>query len=139
MKRIILVLVVILISTNTLHAAKFNWKKISTNAGDGSIFYLDKNTTYKVGGYVYYWMLADYFDDDDADVQSSITHNMVKCNTFENKYITFTGFTEHRGKGDISLDFDFIVPEAVPDVFVWNKFPKNSTHGLVLKEVCKIW
>ena len=138
MKRIILVLVVILISTNTLHAAKFNWKKISTNAEDGSIFYLDKNTTYKVGGYAYYWMLVDYFDDDDdADVKSSITHNMVKCNTFENKYITFTGFTEHRGKGDISLDF--IVLEDVPDMFVWNKFPKNSTHGLVLKEVCKIW
>ncbi len=138
MKRLILALVVILISTNTLHAAKFNWKKISTNVEDGSIFYLDKNTTYKVGGYAYYWMLVDYFDDDDdADVKSSITHNMVKCNTFENKYITFTGFTEHRGKGDISLDF--IVLEDVPDMFVWNKFPKNSTHGLVLKEVCKIW
>ena len=136
MKRIILVLVVILISTNTLHAAKFNWKKISTNAEDGNIFYLDKNTTYKVGGYVYYWMLVDYFDDDDADVKSSITHNMVKCNTFENKYISFISYTGQMGKGNI--DVDIIVPEDVPDYFVWNKFPKESTHGMVLKEVCKI-
>ena len=134
MKRLILALAVIIISTNALHAAKFNWKKISKNADDASIFYLDKKTTYKVGGYVYYWMLADYFDDD--EVKSSITHNMVKCNTFENKYISFTSFTEHKGKGNISVDV--IVPEAAPDMFVWNKFPKNSTQGMVLKEVCKM-
>ena len=134
MKRLISALVVILISTNTLHAANLNWKKISTNADDSSIFYLDKKTTYKVGGYIYYWMLVDYFDD--GAVKSSITHNMVKCNTFENKYISFTSFTEHKGKGDISVDV--IVPEAAPDMFVWNKFPKNSTQGAVLKEVCKI-
>ena len=79
-------------------------------------------------------MLADYFDDN--EVKSSITHNMVKCNTLENKYISFTSFTEHKGKGNISVDV--IVPEAAPDMFVWNKFPKNSTQGMVLKEVCKM-
>ena len=134
MKRLILALVVILISANSLYAAKFNWKKMSTNVDDGSIFYLDKKTVFKVGGYVYYWMLADYFDDD--EVKSSITHNMVKCNTLENKYISFTSFTEHKGKGDISSDA--IVPEVAPDLFVWNKFPKNSTQGFLLIEACKI-
>ena len=134
MKKLIFTLIIILISTNSLYAANFNWKKMSTNVDDGSIFYLDKKTVFKVGGYVYYWMLADYFDDD--EIKSSITHNMVKCNTLENKYISFTSFTEHKGKGDISSDA--IVPEAAPDLFVWNKFPKNSTHGILLIEACKI-
>ena len=134
MRKIILALIIILISTNTLYAAKFNWKKISTTSDETSIFYLDKNTTYKVGGHVYYWMLADYFDDD--EIKSAITHNMVKCDTFENKYISFTSFTEHKGKGNINLDA--IVPEEAPDMFVWNKFSKDSTQGAVLEEVCKI-
>ncbi len=43
MKRIILVLVVILISTNTLHAANFRWTKIVTTADDTTEFYIDKN------------------------------------------------------------------------------------------------
>ena len=132
MKRIILALVVILISTNTLHATKFNWKKIATTHDESSIFYLDKKTTFKVGGYVYYWMLTDYFD----EIKSTITHNMARCSTFESRVITFTSFTERKGKGNISLDF--IVPEDVPDMFVWNYFRKKSTHGAVLEEVCKI-
>ena len=48
MKRLILAFVVILISTNILHAAKFNWKKISTNT-DNDIFYLDNNHLSKAG------------------------------------------------------------------------------------------
>ena len=133
MKKLVFTLVIILISTNSLYAAKFNWKKISTDADSASIFYLDKKTVYKVGGHVYYWMLADYFDD--QEVKSSITHNMVRCSTFENKYISFTSFSEHKGKGNISVDA--IVPDEAPDMFVWNKFPKNTTHGAVLEEVCR--
>ena len=47
MKKIILALVVILISINTLNAAKFKWTKIITSVDDDE-FYLDKNSIYKV-------------------------------------------------------------------------------------------
>ena len=134
MKRLVFTFIIILISSNSLYAANFNWKKMSTNVDDGSIFYLDKKTVFKVGGYVYYWMLVDNFDDDED--KSSITHNMVKCNTLENKYISFTSFTEHKGKG--SINTDAIVPEMAPDMFVWNKFSKDSSQGILLVEVCKV-
>ena len=48
-KIIILVLVTILISSNTLHAAKFKWTKIIASVDDDE-FYLDKNSIYKVHG-----------------------------------------------------------------------------------------
>ena len=135
MKRLILALVVILISTNILHAAKFNWKKISTST-DNDIFYLDKNTVYRIGDYIYYWMLVDYGVSSD-EIQSSITHNMVKCSTLENRPISFAGFTKKKGRGEPKTGLDFIVPEDVPDMFEWTKFLKKSTHGILLVEVCR--
>ena len=135
MKKLILAFVVILISTNILHAAKFNWKKISTNTND-DIFYLDKNTVYRIGDYIYYWMLVD-FSDPGEEIQSTITHNMVKCSTLENRPISFAGFTKKRGGGKPATDLDFIVPEDVPDMFEWSKFLKKSTHGILLVEVCR--
>jgi hypothetical protein len=136
MKKLILAFVVILISTNILHAAKFNWKKISTNTTN-DIFYLDKNTVYRIGDYIYYWMLVEYFEASD-EIQSSITHNMVKCSTLENRPISFAGFTKKKGRGEPITGLDFIVPEDIPDMFEWTKFRKISTHGTLLVEVCRI-
>ena len=134
MKRLILAFVVILISTNILHAAKFNWKKISANTND-DIFYLDKNTVYRIGDYIYYWMLVD-FSDPGEEIQSTITHNMVKCSTLENRPISIAGFTKKKGRGEPMTGLDFIVPEEIPDMFEWTKFQKKSTHGILLVEVC---
>ena len=136
MKKLILAFVVILISTNILHAAKFNWKKISTNTDD-DIFYLDKNTVYRIGDYIYYWMLVEYFEASD-EIQSTITHNMVKCSTLENRPISFAGFTKKKGRGKPITGLDFIVPEDIPDMFEWTKFRKISSHGSLLVEVCRI-
>ena len=135
MMRLILTLVVILISTNILHAAKFSWKKISTNTKK-DIFYLDKNTVYRIGDYIYYWMLVD-FSDPSEEIQSTITHNMVKCSTLENRPISIAGFTKKKGRGEPMTGLDFIVPEDVPDMFEWTKFLKKSTHGILLVEVCR--
>jgi len=44
MKRIILVLVVILISTNTLHATKFNWTDGMKDKDGMTEFYIDKKS-----------------------------------------------------------------------------------------------
>ena len=60
MKRIILVLVVILISTNTLHAANFKWSKIVNTKNKTMTLYVDKKTVFRVGSYKYFWLLTDY-------------------------------------------------------------------------------
>ena len=80
-------------------------------------------------------MLVDYGVSSD-EIKSSITHNMVKCSTLENRPISFAGFTKKKGRGEPKTGLDFIVPEDVPDMFEWTKFLKKSTHGNLLVEVC---
>ena len=97
---------------------------------------MDKKSAYKVGEYIYYWMLTNYYNPTDK-FKSSVSHNMVRCNTFENKYLSMATFSSHNGKGETI--YDFIVLEDVPDMSMWDKFPRQSTQGAVLQEVCKIW
>ena len=136
MKRIILVLVVILISTNTLHAANFKWSKIVNTENKTMTLYVDKKTVFRVGSYKYFWLLSDYTVSSDDPEKSVITYIMVNCSTYESRPITFTSFTENMGKGEI--DLDFIVPEQEISYFEWKKWDtKNSSHGFALKKVCK--
>ena len=135
MKRIILVLVVILISTNILHAANFKWLKIVTSDDDTGVLYVDKKTVFRVGSYKYFWLLSDYTVSSDDPEKSVITYIMVNCSTYESRPITFTSFTENMGKGEI--DLDFIVPEEDISYFKWRKYDlKKTVHGFVLQKVC---
>ena len=136
MKRIILVLVVILISTNTLHAANFRWTKIVTTDDRTTVLYVDKKTVFRVGSYKYFWLLSDHLDSTDDPEKSVITYIMVNCSTYESRPITFTSFTENMAKGEI--DLDIIVPEEDISYFEWKKWhTKNTSHGFTLEKVCK--
>ena len=136
MKRIILVLVVILISTNTLHAANFKWSKIVNTENKTMTLYVDKKTVFRVGNYKYFWLLSDYTASSDDPEKSVITYIMVNCSTYESRPITFTSFTGNMGKGEI--DLDFIIPEEDISYFKWKKYdPEETIHGLVLQKVCK--
>ena len=138
MKKIILALVVILISTNTLHAANFKWTKIVTTADGATEFYIDKNSVKKVGKFHYYWMLANYLkleEGDDPNVKSNITSNILNCETSEFKNVTLTGFNLNKGRGEI--DVDVIIPDEDISYFDWKYFGEKTSFGIVFKEVCK--
>ena len=61
---------------------------------------------------------------------------MVNCDTYEMRWISYTGYAGHMGKGTIT--FETIVPEADIEYFKWDYFdPKTTSQGLVLKKVCK--
>jgi len=136
MKRIILVLVVILISTNTLHAANFKWTKIETTDDGEMTVYVDKKTVFRVGSYKYFWLLSDYPNPSEDPEKSVITYMMVNCSTYESRPITFTGFSENMGKGEIEMDV--VVPEEDISYFEWKKWDtKKTIHGLMLTKVCK--
>ena len=135
MKKTILTLLVILISTNTLHSASFNWTKVATTIDGDTVWYYDKKSVFKVGSYKFYWQLANYVKNYDED-KSVISHSMVNCDTYEMKWISYTGYAGHMGKGTIT--FESIVPEADIEYFKWNYFdPKTTSQGAVLKKVCK--
>ena len=138
MKKIILVLVVILISTSTLHAADFQWTRIVTTKDFTTEFYIDKNSVKKVGKFHYYWMLANYLkleEGDDPNVKSTITSNILNCETSEYKSVTFTSFNLNKGRGEI--EYDFIIPDENISYFAWEYFGEKTSFGAVFKEVCK--
>tara|TARA_B100002003_G_scaffold185478_1_gene173856 strand:+ start:83 stop:505 length:423 start_codon:yes stop_codon:yes gene_type:complete len=138
MKRIILVLVIILISTNTLHAANFRWTKIVTTADDTTEFYIDKNSVKKVGKFHYYWSMANYLkleESDNPNIKSNITFNILNCETREIKSVTFTSFNLNKGRGEI--DVDVIIPDEDISYFDWKYFGEKTSVGRVFKEVCK--
>ena len=138
MKRIILVLVVILISTNTLHAANFRWTKIVTTDDRTTEFYIDKNSVKKVGKFHYYWMLANYLkleEGDDPNIKSVITFNILNCETKEFKSLNFTSFNLNKGRGEINDDI--IIPDEDMSYFDWKYFGEKTSFGVVFKKVCK--
>ena len=136
MKRLILALVLVLISTNTLHAANFKWTKIETTAEGGMTIYVDKKTVFRVGSYKYFWLLSDYLNPSEDPEKSVITYMMVNCSTYESRPLTFTGFSENMGKGEIEMDI--VVPEVDISYFEWTKWDtKETIHGVMLKKVCK--
>ena len=138
MKRIILVLVVILISTNTLHAANFRWTKIVTTDDRTTEFYIDKNSVKKVGKFHYYWMMSNYLkleEGDNPNVKSTITSNILNCETREVKNVTFTSFNLNKGRGDTNIDV--IIPDEDISYFDWKYFDENTSFGRVFNEVCK--
>ena len=138
MKKLILVLVVILISTNTLHAVNFKWTKIVTTDDRTTEFYIDKNSVKKVGKFHYYWQLANYLileEGDDPNIKSVISSNILNCETNEYKLVIFTSFNLNKGRGEI-ID-DVIVPDEDISYFDWQYFDEKTSFGVIFKEVCK--
>ena len=138
MKRIILVLVVILISTNTLHAVNFKWTKIVTTKDGTTEFYIEKNSVKKLGKFHYFWMMTDYLileEGDDPNVKSNITFNILNCKTREVKSVTHTSFNLNKARGEI--DIDVIIPDEDMSYFEWKYFGEETAFGFLFKEVCK--
>ena len=138
MKRIILALVVILISTNTLHAANFKWTKIVTTISGSTEFYIDKNSVKKVGKFHYYWMMSNYLkleEGDNPNVKSNITFEILNCETSEVKSVTHTSFNLNKARGKINIDV--IIPDEDISYFDWKYFGENTSFGRIFKAVCK--
>ena len=139
MKKIILVLFVILISTNTVHAANFKWTKVVSTINGNTDFFIDKNSVRKVGKFHYYWMMTDYIkleEGDDPNVRSNITFNILNCKTNEFKMVTHTSFSLNKAKGKI--DIDEIIPDFDMSYFDWNYYGEKTSFGMVFKKVCKL-
>ena len=134
MKKILLKILFLLFITNNVYSASFNWTKVVTTADGDTTWYYDKKSVFQVGSYRFYWQLGNYLKNYDED-KSVISHSMVNCDTYEMKWITYTGYSEHMGKG--KTNFEAIMPEADPSYFVWEYFdPKTTVQGMVTEKVC---
>ena len=134
MKRIILVLVIILISTNTLHAKMFNWTDKMKTIDEDTEFYIDKKSIRRVENYVYYWSLANYLkykEGDSADIKSVISFHRIDCNDMGYQIILMSFYGKYMGRGENLTHF------IDPDTEEEKRFhPKDSVSYSRHEKLC---
>ncbi len=135
-KRLISAIILIFFFSNISFGASLQWKKVATTNDDTSEWYYDKKTVVKVGEYRYYWILTNYLRDIEDNIFSVIGYHMVNCNSYESRWMTYTGFDRPMGRGNV-VD-DYVIPAISLDFFEWKYFhPENTTYGTLLKQVCR--
>ena len=134
MKRIILVLVIILISTNTLHAKEFNWTDKMKTISEDTEFYIDKKSIRRVENYVYYWSLANYLkykEGENTDIKSVISFHRIDCNDMGYQIILMSFYGKYMGRGENLTHF------IDPDTEEEKRFhPKNSISHKRHEKLC---
>ena len=105
-----------------------NWKKLVTTRS-GNTFYLDFQTTKKIGENVYYWYLVDYLKPSSSGYLSSKVYIEGDCKLLRLKGLSYSFHKEPmgEGKGDIETPKEpkWIYPS-----------PKTINQGMV-KLVCR--
>jgi len=136
MKKIFYIFLFFSFLTTITNAANFNWTKYSIDEDETKEWYYDKKSILKVGSYKFYWILANNLKNIEDDEYSIIGHHMVNCDTFETKWITYTGYNSPMGRGGVTMDF--IIPEDMPEAFKWEYFdPVDTIYGGLMDIVCK--
>jgi hypothetical protein len=139
MKKILHFFFIFIISSNTVYAVDFKWTKIVTTSDNATEFYIEKKSIKKVGKLHFYWLMANYLkheENDDPNVNSVITSNILNCKTSEVKTVTYTSFNSNRARG--SINTEIIVPDEDINYFEWNYYDEDTSIGMVFQEVCKI-
>ena len=139
MKKILYLFFIFIISSNSLHAADFQWTKIVTTVDKATEFYIEKKSIKKVGKLHFYWLMANYLkheENDDPNVNSVITSNILNCKTSEVKTVTYTSFNSNKARG--SINTEIIIPDEDINYFDWNYYSEETSLGMVIQEVCKI-
>lgn len=139
MRKILLQITLIFFITSvisTSHGATFKWKKVGAASIDTSEWYYDKSSVKKDGEYRYYWILTNYLKDIEDNIFSVHGFHMVNCNTYESRWLTYTGYDRLMGRGNV-VD-NYIIPEIALELFEWKYFhPEQTLYGALLKEVCQ--
>ena len=139
MKKILHFFFIFIISSNTVYAVDFKWTKIVTTSDNATEFYIEKKSIKKVGKLHFYWLMANYLkheENDDPNVNSVITSNILDCKTSEVKTVTYTSFKSNRGRGGINTEI--IIPDEDINYFDWNYYDEDTSLGMVFQEICKI-
>ena len=132
MKKIIVLIILLFSISTSLKAASFSWTKIVETVGETSVFYIDRNTVFRFEKFKYYWQLSDYLKDYE-EIRSVITHNVINCDTQEQKMLSFTGYSKNMAKGNIVAN---ATSNELEDT--WDYYDSKSAVGMLMKRVCNM-
>ena len=106
------------------------WTEI-TKGQNGHIFFVDMENLYESNGYIYFWQLINYIDQDEYGDMSAKIYVKAKCQVFKFKWLKVSYHKMLMGK-------DYVKPDKPSKLVSGWQFPSiGSTSYAVLDYVCK--
>jgi len=130
MRNSILIIIIIFAFLFCLSTKAKDWTEI-TKGQNGHIFFVDMENLYERKGYIYFWQLINYNEQDEYGDKAAKIYVKAECKVFKFKWLKVSYHKMLMGKDDVKLDN--------PSTYVsgW-QFPNTgSTSYAVLDHVCK--
>ena len=107
-----------------------DWTKI-TKGQNGHIFFVDMENLNESKGYIYFWQLINYKDQDEYGDMSAKIYVKAECEIFKFKWVKVSYHKMLMGK-------DYVKPDNPSKLVAGWQFPTlGSTSYAVLDYVCK--
>ena len=130
MRNLILILILLFPFLFCLSTKAKDWTKI-TKGQNGHIFFVDMENLNESKGYIYFWQLINYNDQDEYGDMSAKIYVKAECEVFKFKWLKVSYHKMLMGK-------DYVKPDNPSKLVSGWQFPSNgSTSYAVLDYVCK--
>ena len=106
------------------------WTEI-TKGQNGHIFFIDMENLNESKGYIYFWQLINYNEQDEYGDMSAKIYVKAECEAFKFKWVQVSYHKMLMGK-------DYVKPDKPSELVSGWQFPRfGSTSFTVLDHVCK--
>ena len=130
MRNSILILILLLTFLVSLSTKAKDWTKI-TKGENGHIFFVDMENLNVSRGYIYFWQLINYNDQDEYGDMSAKIYVKAECLVFKYKWLKVSYHKMSMGK-------DYVEPDNPSKLVSGWQYPSfGSTSYAVLDHVCK--
>ena len=130
MKNSILTLIILFAYLVCLSTKAKDWTEI-TKGENGHVFFVDMVKLNENKGYIYFWQLINYNDQDEYGDMSAKIYVKAACEAFKFKWMKVSYHKMLMGK-------DYVKPDNPSKLVSGGQFPSTgSTSYAVLDHVCK--
>lgn len=130
MKNSILIIILLFSSLFCLNTEARDWTEI-TKGKNGHIFFVDMENLNESRGYIYFWQLINYNEQDEYGDMAAKIYVKAECKIFKFKWLKVSYHKMLMGK-------DYVKPDNPSTLVSGWQFPSaGSTSYAVLDHVCK--
>ena len=130
MRNSILIIILLFSSLFCLNTIARDWTEI-TKGQNGHIFFVDMENLNESRGYIYFWQLINYNEQDEYGDMAAKIYVKAECEVFKFKWLKVAYHKMLMGK-------DYVKPDSPSKLVAGWQFPTlGSTSYAVLDHVCK--
>ena len=130
MRNSILIIIILFSSLFCLSTIARDWTEI-TKGQNGHIFFVDMENLNESRGYIYFWQLINYNEQDEYGDMAAKIYVKAECEVFKFKWLKVSYHKMLMGK-------DYVKPDNPSKLVSGWQFPSTgSTSYAVLDHVCK--